>query len=136
QNFSRDLVRGRTPQILVEADATDPASGTRAVGSFSQLASSALRDDLKGPLAARAQTSPPFDVVVQPRYNPENNTQYNIVPGLLGVILTMTMVLMTAMAVTRERERGPLETLLARPARPVRIMLGRSRPISAWAWCR
>ena len=97
-NFSRDLVRGTHPQILVEADATDPASGTRAVGSFAQMATSALRDDLKGPLAARAQTAAPFDVVIQPRYNPENNTQYNIVPGLLGVILTMTMVLMTAMA--------------------------------------
>jgi ABC-2 type transport system permease protein len=128
QNFSRDLVRGRTPQILVEADATDPASGTRAVGGFAQLATSALRDELKGPLAQRAQTNPPFDVVVQPRYNPENNTQYNIVPGLLGVILTMTMVLMTAMAVTRERERGTLENLLAMPARPVEIMLGKITP--------
>ncbi|HVZ68963.1 MAG TPA: ABC transporter permease [Rhizomicrobium sp.] len=128
QNFSRDLVRGRTPQILIEADATDPASGTRAVGSFAQLASTALRDDLVGPLAARAQTNPPFDVVIQPRYNPENNTQYNIVPGLLGVILTMTMVLMTAMAVTRERERGTLENLLAMPSRPVEIMLGKIMP--------
>lgn len=127
-NFSRDLVRGTHPQILVEADATDPASGTRAVGSFAQMAASALRDDLKGSLAMRAQTSAPFDVVIQPRYNPENNTQYNIVPGLLGVILTMTMVLMTAMAVTRERERGTLENLLAMPSRPVEIMLGKIAP--------
>ncbi len=100
----------------------------RAVGSFAQLAAGALRDDLKGPLAARAQSNPPFDVVIQPRYNPENNTQYNIVPGLLGVILTMTMVLMTAMAVTRERERGTLENLLAMPSRPVEIMLGKIAP--------
>ncbi len=127
-NFSRDLVRGRTPQILIAADATDPASGTRAVGSFAQLATSALRDDLTGPLAMRASPAPPFEVVVQPRYNPENNTQYNIVPGLLGVILTMTMVLMTAMAVTRERERGTLENLLAMPARPLEIMLGKIAP--------
>jgi ABC-2 type transport system permease protein len=127
-NFSRDLVRGSHPQILIESDATDPASGARAVGSFQELAISALRDDLKGPLAARAQTGAAFDVVIQPRYNPENNTQYNIVPGLLGVILTMTMVLMTAMAVTRERERGTLENLLAMPARPVEIMLGKITP--------
>lgn len=127
-NFSRDIVRGRDPQILLQADATDPASGTRAVGSFAELATSALRDDLTGPLAARAQTAPAFDVVVQPRYNPENNTQYNIVPGLLGVILTMTMVLMTSMAVTRERERGTLENLLAMPSRPSEIMLGKITP--------
>lgn len=127
-NFSRDLVRGQHPQILIAADATDPASGTRAVGGFAQIATSALARDLTGPLAMRAGSAPPFDVVVQPRYNPENNTQYNIVPGLLGVILTMTMVLMTAMAVTRERERGTLENLLAMPARPLEIMLGKIAP--------
>ncbi|OJU56702.1 MAG: mannose-1-phosphate guanyltransferase [Alphaproteobacteria bacterium 62-8] len=127
-NFSRDLVRGASPTILLEADATDPASGSRAVGAFQGLIENALRDDLKGPLAARAAASPAFQVAVHERYNPESNTQYNVVPGLLGVILTMTLVLMTSMAVTRERERGTYENLLAMPVRPLEIMTGKIAP--------
>jgi ABC-2 type transport system permease protein len=127
-NFSRDLVRGASPTILLEADATDPASGSRAVGAFQGLIENALRDDLKGPLAARAAASPAFQVAVHERYNPESNTQYNVVPGLLGVILTMTLVLMTSMAVTRERERGTYENLLAMPVRPLEIMIGKIAP--------
>ena len=105
-NFSRDLIRGAHPTLLIEADASDPASASNAVGALGRIAADALRDDLTGPLAQRAALAPAFQTVVHPLYNPEGLTQYNIVPGLLGIILTMTMVLMTCMALTRERERG------------------------------
>jgi ABC-2 type transport system permease protein len=127
-NFSRDLVRGARPALLVESDATDPAAGSNATAALGQLFTDALRDDLKGPLAARAQTTPAFDVVIHPLYNPEAITQYNVVPGLLAVILTMSMVLMTCLALTRERERGTYENLLAMPVRPLELMLGKIAP--------
>ncbi len=94
---------------------------------MTQLATSALRNDLVGPLASRAAV-PPFTAVIQRRYNPEGLTQYNIVPGLIAVILTMTMVMVTAIAMTRERERGTLENLLAMPAHPSEVMLGKIIP--------
>jgi len=127
-NFSRDLVRGAHPSLLVESDATDPAAGSNATAALSQLFTDALRDDLKGPLAARAQAAPAFGVVIHPLYNPEAITQYNVVPGLLAVILTMSMVLMTCLALTRERERGTYENLLAMPVRPLELMLGKIAP--------
>jgi ABC-2 type transport system permease protein len=127
-NFSRDLVRGANPSLLVESDATDPAAGSQATAALSQLFQDALRDDLKGPLAARATAKPSFNVVVHPLYNPEAITQYNIIPGLLAVILTMTMVLMTCLALTRERERGTYENLLAMPVKPLELMIGKIAP--------
>ncbi len=127
-NFSRDIVRGTTPDLLIEADATDPAAGSYALAAFNNLATTALRDDLVGVLAARAQGPPPFNPVSHLLYNPESNTQYNIIPGLLAVILTMTMVLMTCLALTRERERGTYENLLAMPATPLEIMIGKISP--------
>ena len=127
-NFSRDLVRGAHPELLIQADATDPASSSNAVGALGEIASEALRDDLKGPLSIRAQAAPAFTTVIHRLYNPEVVTQYNIVPGLLGIILTMTMVLMTSMALTRERERGTYENLLAMPTTPVEIMIGKIAP--------
>ena len=127
-NFSHDLAKGTQPQLLVDVDATDPASGTNAIGTFQLLAQTAFKDDLVGPLAARAPPNPAYQIVVHRRYNPEVNTQYSIVPGLLGVILTMTMVLLTSMAITRERERGTYENLLAMPTTPVEIMIGKILP--------
>ena len=127
-NFSRDVVRGAAPEVLIEADATDPAAGSYAIAAMNGLAQTALRDDLVGPLAARAPKPAPFSVVVHNLYNPEANTQFNIVPGLLGIILTMTMVLATSIALTRERERGTYENLLAMPARPFEIMVGKIMP--------
>src|SRR5580693_8024463 len=127
-NFSRDVARGAEPELLVEADATDPATSSNAIAALADLPTDALRDDLKGPLALRVQSNPPFSVTVHRLYNPEVNTQYNIVPGLLGVILTMTMVLMTSMALTRERERGTYENLLAMPTHPLEIMIGKIVP--------
>jgi ABC-2 type transport system permease protein len=127
-NFSRDIVRGSQPSLVIESDATDPAAGSFALAAFNTLATTALRDDLVGPLAARAQGPPPFQLITHLLYNPESNTQYNIVPGLLAVILTMTMVLITCLSLTRERERGTYENLLAMPATPLEIMLGKISP--------
>jgi len=127
-NFSRDLVRGTNPSVLVEADATDPAASANAVGALNEILDGALRNDLEGPIAARALAAPSYNLVVHPLYNPEAITQYNVVPGLLAVILTMTMVLLTCLALTRERERGTYENLLAMPVRPLELMIGKIAP--------
>jgi len=126
-NFSRDLVRGVSPQVLIQADASDPAAASNALAAISQLQTTALKDDLVGPLAPLA-AKPAFTPILQRRYNPEGITQYNVVPGLMGVVLTMTMVMLTAMAMTRERERGTFENLLAMPAHPFEVMLGKIIP--------
>lgn len=128
ENFSRDLIRGDRPAVLIEADATDPAATSNAVAALRNLVGSILSNDLKGPLAAATPTPPPIDVRVHARYNPEAVTQYNIVPGLMGVVLTMTMMVITALAVTRERERGTMENLLSMPTRPFEVILGKIIP--------
>lgn len=128
ENFSRDLLRGDRPVILVEADATDPVATGYAIGSLSGLLTSALQNDLKGPLAFLKGANGPFDLQVHALYNPEVNTQYNIVPGLMGVILTMTMIMITGLAITRERERGTMENLLSMPTRPLEVLVGKITP--------
>ena len=128
EDFSRKLVRGERPVMLVEADATDPVATGNAVAALAQLNTSALRHDLTGPLAPLAGKPAPFEIRIHNRYNPEGATEYNIVPGLIGTILTMTLVMMTAIAVTRERERGTMESLLATTARPLEVMLGKIAP--------
>ncbi|MGZ8366094.1 MAG: ABC transporter permease [Nitrospira sp.] len=127
-NFSRDVLRGERPAILVEADATDPAATSNAIGALRQLVTTALTRDLTGSLAYLAGTDSPIDLHIHARYNPEGITQYNIVPGLMGVVLTMTMVMITGLAITRERERGTMENLLAMPTRPFEVMLGKVLP--------
>jgi ABC-2 type transport system permease protein len=127
-DFARDLMRGQRPQILVEADATDPAATSNAIAALMNAARTAFDRELVGALARLKPGADPIDLVIHRRYNPEGITQYNVVPGLMGVILTMTMVVMTAMAMTRERERGTMETLLATPARPGEVMLGKIVP--------
>lgn len=128
ENFSRDLLRGDRPAILVEADATDPGTTSNAISSLTTLLTTALQNDLKGPLDFLSGTSGPIDLRVHALYNPEVNTQYNIVPGLLGVVLTMTMVMITALAITRERESGTMENLLSMPTRPVEVLVGKIIP--------
>ena len=127
-NFSRDLLRGERPAILVEADATDPAATSNAIGSLRTLVSTALQQDLKGPLAFLAAGDTAIDLRIHAQYNPEAITQYNIVPGLMGVVLTMTMVMITGLAITRERERGTMENLLSMPTRPFEVMVGKIIP--------
>ncbi|MBO6900489.1 MAG: ABC transporter permease [Rhizobiaceae bacterium] len=125
-DFARRVERGNNPQILIEADATDPSAASGAISTLSTVARSALTRE-RGLDATVGDTSP-LEVVVHRRYNPEGISHYNIVPGLLGVILQMTMVMMTSIALTRETERGTMENLLAMPASPFEIMLGKVLP--------
>jgi len=129
--FTRSVLRGEHPALLVEADATDPVAIGTALPSISQLTQSVITKDLTGPLAFLSKGKAPFEVRVHRLYNPEGITQYNIVPGLMGVILTMTMVLLTGLAITRERERGTMENLLAMPAKPIEVMTGKITPFIA-----
>ena len=130
-DFGRRVDRGDEPVLLIEADATDPAVASGAISTLGTVAAQALLHekgtDAEAEEAARSQ----LNVVVHRRYNPEGITQYNIVPGLLGVILQMTMVMMTSMALTRESERGTMENLLAMPATALEIMLGKVLPYLA-----
>jgi ABC-2 type transport system permease protein len=128
ENFSRKIARGERPALLVEADATDPSATGNAVAALSAIARNALARDLQGTLGRLNPAADPVDLRVHRRYNPEGATQYNIVPGLMGVILTMTMILMTGLAMTRERERGTFENLLATPALPIEVMTGKIVP--------
>jgi ABC-2 type transport system permease protein len=109
-------------------DAAYPAATGPAVAALAALPQNALMHDLTGPLASVANSAQPFEVVVQRRYNPESITSYNIVPGLLATILTITLVMMTALGMTRESERGTMETLLATPLKPLEVMVGKLTP--------
>lgn len=128
QDFSRDLVRGQRPQLLVTADATDPSATGNAISAIGEAVSSGLRHDLIGPLGGRGASVAPVDLVVHRSYNPEGITSLNIVPGVLAIILSMTMVLVTSIAVTREVEQGTMENLLATPLRPFEVMVGKIVP--------
>jgi ABC-2 type transport system permease protein len=125
--FGRDVARGASPSVLIEADATDPVATGSALSALAQVERRALDHDLKGPLA-RSAAAPPFTLDIHRRYNPEGITALNIVPGLIGVVLTMTLVLLTALGMTREAERGTFESLLAMPIRPLEVMLGKIVP--------
>jgi ABC-2 type transport system permease protein len=127
-DFSRKLLRGERPDLLLEADATDPSAVGYAIAAINLLTTTVLDRDLTGPLTKLRETPPPINLVVHQHYNPENITQYNIVPGLMGVMLTMTMIIITALAITRERERGTMENLLSTPARPGEVMIGKIVP--------
>jgi ABC-2 type transport system permease protein len=127
-DFTRRLVRRERAQLIVEADSTDPATTSNALAAVSQAVAQALSHDLVGPLASLKAQDGPVDVVLHRRYNPEGITRYNVVPGLLGTILTMTMVMMTALAVTRARARGTMENLLSMPVRPIEVMAGKIAP--------
>jgi len=128
ENFGRKLVRGERPVLLVEADASDPSATSNAIAALGQLSFTALSRDLSGPLSDLNPGVSPVDIRIHRRYNPEGVTAYNIVPGLIGTILTMTMVLMTGLAMTRERERGTFENLLSTPALPIEVMTGKIVP--------
>jgi len=127
-DFTRRLLRGERPALLVEADATDPAAASTAIVAARELAASVAQKDLTGSLAFLNASPAPFEVRVHKLYNPEGITQHNIVPGLMGVILTMTMVMMTGLAMSRARAPGTMENLLAMPARPLEVMTGKIVP--------
>ena len=130
-DFTRNLLRGDRPALLVEADATDPMVTGTALGTLVQIARSALQKNAGGALSDLAEAQDAIDVRVHRLYNPEGITQYNIVPGLMGVILTLMMVLMTGLAITRERERGTMENLLAMPVLSIEVMTGKIVPYIA-----
>lgn len=127
-DFSRRVARGECPQVLIEADATDPSATSAAIGALSGLAARAIDEDLRGPLAGLKQGSAPYELLVHRRYNEENESAFSVVPGILGVVLSSTMIMMTSIAMTRERERGTLESLLVAPIRPLEMMLGKISP--------
>lgn len=139
-DFTRKLLRQEQPQILLEADATDPVATGSAISAVSLLMQSVFNSLFQGSLQY-LQNSPQnrsnglilsnltaVNLVTHANYNPENITSYNIVPGLLGVVLTMTMVIITSMGITREREKGTMEHLLATPVKPLEVMLGKLMP--------
>ena len=123
-DFERDVVRGHSPQILLAADASDPAAAGGAVAAINGIVTTAISETLSGALTYAASSPPPFSVVVHRQFNPEGQTSTNIVPGLLAIILSMTMVMITAVAIVRETERGTMETLISTPVRPGEVMLG------------
>lgn len=127
-DFSRELQRGARPELLLDADATDPAATGNAVAGIQLLAATVLNRDLEGPLATLRPAPDPVNLVIHRRYNAEGRTELNIVPGLIGVILTMTMIIFTALAMTREVERGTMENLLTMPVRPFEVMMGKILP--------
>jgi ABC-2 type transport system permease protein len=127
-NFTDRFLRNQKPQILIEADATDPVASAYAFGAIQTLGPIVLNPLLQGPTANLQSPKNTIDVITHAKYNPEQITQYNIVPGLMGVVLTMTMVLITSMAIARERERGTMEQLLATPVLPSEVMLGKIIP--------
>jgi ABC-2 type transport system permease protein len=130
-DFEARVMRGDRPVLLIEADATDPAAASNAIATLGEVAATALNRELGRIPQANEQSHANLAIDVHRRYNPEGISQYNIVPGLLGVILQMTMVMMTAMALTREIERGTMENLLAMPATPLEIMIGKVMPFIA-----
>jgi ABC-2 type transport system permease protein len=132
-NFTKELIRGTRPQIMIDVDAIDPAATSYALSAFSEVMNLSFKS-MSGSLDYLNSSSSPIDVVVHPKYNPNRNTQYNIVPGLLSAVLTLTLVLVTALAVVREREAGTMEILLTTPARPMEIVLGKIIPFIGIAY--
>ncbi|MDR3474932.1 MAG: ABC transporter permease [Devosia sp.] len=129
QDFERDVIRGRRPVLLVTADASDPTSVGGAVAALQNIVQSAIGQVLTGPLqAVAASSTAPFSVTFHKAYNPEGRTSTYIVPGLLAIILSLTMILITAVAIVKESERGTMEMLLATPVRPLEVMLGKILP--------
>ncbi|MDD3183599.1 MAG: ABC transporter permease [Alphaproteobacteria bacterium] len=127
ENFGRDIIRGMSPQILIETDATDPTASSGALAALHGVLDTWRKDKMTGALYEK-QTPQPFGFTVHKLYNPEGFSRYNIVPGMMGIVLTMTGVMMTALALTREKERGTIENLLSMPVSPFEVMAGKIAP--------
>ncbi|MGV3576618.1 MAG: ABC transporter permease [Devosia sp.] len=127
-DFERDVVRGLRPNLLIAADASDPSAVSGAAAVMSGIVNGAIAQTLTGPLSPAAGAPLPFEVIVHRQYNPEGKTSTNIVPGLLAIILSMTMVMITAVAIVKERERGTMEMLISTPVTPLEVMLGKILP--------
>jgi len=127
-DFSRKLVRGEKPSALLEVDGTDPVSVGYAISASNGLMPTVFQYDLLGTLKSLNPQAGPAQLIVHTEFNPMVITQYNIVPGLLGTLLTMTFVMVASMALTREREQGTLETLLSTPLLPLEVIIGKAMP--------
>lgn len=127
-DFSRQIVRGMYPSALLEVDGTDPVSVAYAVSASNVLMNSVFQYDLLGPLQSLNAKNGAAQLLVHTKYNPSAITQYNIIPGLLGTVLTMTFVMVASMALTRERERGTMEMLLSTPIQPLEVIIGKATP--------
>jgi ABC-2 type transport system permease protein len=128
EHFERDFVRGERPQILIAADASDPVAASGPIAAANEIARRAFAPELER-LPRNLRTGlPPFEAVIHRQYNPAGETSMNIVPGLLGIILTMTLIMITSIALTREVERGTIEALLSTPVRASEIMIGKTTP--------
>ena len=125
-NFDRSVDRGEQPSVLIDADATDPTAIGYATGALAGIAD-ALNRDLP-PIRRSQPNAPPFQFEVHSRYNPEQLSVLSIVPGLIGMVLSMSTLLVTTLSITRERERGTMENLMAMPVRPIEIMLAKIAP--------
>lgn len=127
-DFTRKLVRGERPNILLEADATDPLSSNKAIAAINTMLDTVFRYDFAGQFDYLIPAVAPVNLIIHAKFNPAGVTQYSIVTGLIGTVLTMTMTMITAIAITRERDRGTMESLLATPIRPLEVMLGKVFP--------
>jgi ABC-2 type transport system permease protein len=127
-SFTQELIKKRRPSLLLEADATDPSATGNAIAAAGKVVQTVLDPNLNGPLQYLKPSPPPVNLIVHTKYNPEVITQYNILPGLTGVVLTMTMVMITSIAITREKERGTIENLLATLVQPFEVMVGKIVP--------
>src|SRR3954453_9693936 len=126
-NFSRAVDRGEAPSVLMEADATDATAIAAAAAALQAIVPGAIGRDLP-PEMRSAPTASSFRLVIHNRYNPEQITAFNILPGLIGVVLSFSTLIATTLAITRERETGTMENLLAMPVRPLEVMLGKIVP--------
>ncbi|MEJ2681911.1 MAG: ABC transporter permease [Gammaproteobacteria bacterium] len=127
-HFERRVVRGERPHMLIEVDGSDPVASSGALLAANGMLNTLFQEEFTGSLATLKPGAPPFDLRIQRLYNPEGFTRYNIVPGLIATILTMTGIMMTALSMTRERERGTMENLLAMPISPLEVMVGKITP--------
>ena len=125
-DFDRAVDRGESPGVLIDADATDPTAIGNAVAALGQVADDLNRD--LPPIRQMQPQTPPFQFVVHARYNPEQLTVLNVVPGLVCIVLMFSTLFVTTMAITKERERGTMENLLAMPVRPIEVMIAKIAP--------
>ncbi|KTD40252.1 ABC transporter permease [Legionella parisiensis] len=129
-NFTRKYVRNENPQLLVEIDGSDPGSSASALSNALPILNQTLDRFNKQGLGFSSTThsNRSVDLITHRLYNESNISSYNIVPGLIGVLLTLTLVMLTSTAITSEKETGTMEMLLSTPLKPLEIILGKVIP--------
>lgn len=129
-NFTKKYIRGENPQLLVEIDGSDPGSSASALGNVLPILNLAIQQfnerGLAPPMPSTFERT--VNLTIHRMYNESNRSAFNIVPGLIGVLLTITMVMLTSTAITSEFESGTMEMLLSTPLLPTEIILGKVIP--------